>query len=194
MHSDYVDDWDGLPPCLREALVPIIERLDSAADQLFDRRLNLSFEAAVKEIAIPGVVDLTEAIRMIAALLRDRITISDDTLLFDAASPVTAYDLPLYTPCLYLSQLAQHLVEQNARVWKPETLQELILCVAAMTRCVSPNMETARIVASALCDLLELDLENAVLLEREIQENGDRFPNERAIGEVALAMARRGRR
>ena len=48
MTSDYVDNWDALPSAVQEALAPIIARFDEAADLLFDRRLNLSFEAAVK--------------------------------------------------------------------------------------------------------------------------------------------------
>ena len=70
MQSDYVDNWDALPPAVQQALEPIIEQFDAAADLLFDRRLNLSFEAAVKELSIPGVVALTDGLRRLRDLLR----------------------------------------------------------------------------------------------------------------------------
>ena len=54
MKSDYVDNWDALPDAVQEALEPILAQFDAAADLLFDRRLNLSFEAAVKELSIPA--------------------------------------------------------------------------------------------------------------------------------------------
>ncbi len=119
MTSDYVDNWDDLPAAVQEALLPIIAHFDEAADLLFDRRLNLSFEAAVKELSIPGVVALTEGLRALRDLLRARVSVGDaglGGLLFDGVLPITAYDLPLYTPPVYLSQLAQYMDGQNVRV------------------------------------------------------------------------------
>ena len=69
MWPDYVDNWDLLPPPVQEALRPLLTRFDEAADLLFDRRLNLSFEAAVKELSIPGIVALTEGLRDLRGLL-----------------------------------------------------------------------------------------------------------------------------
>ncbi len=77
MTSDYVDNWDALPPPVQEALTPIIARFDEAADLLFDRRLNLSFEAAVKDLSIPGIVALTEGFRSLRDLLQSRVTVAD---------------------------------------------------------------------------------------------------------------------
>ena len=79
---------------------------------LFDRRLNLSFEAAVKDLSISGIVALTEGFRALRDLLQARVAVADAAegrLLFDGALPLTAYDLPLYTPPVYLSQLAQYM-------------------------------------------------------------------------------------
>ena len=75
MTSDYVDNWDGLPLAVQEALLPIIARFDEAADLLFDRRLNLSFEAAVKDLSIPGIVALTEGLRALRDLLTGAVTV-----------------------------------------------------------------------------------------------------------------------
>ena len=77
MKSDYVDNWDALPAPVQEALEPIIAQFDTAADLLFDRRLNLSFEAAVKELSIPGVVALTDGLRQLRDLLTARVTVAD---------------------------------------------------------------------------------------------------------------------
>ena len=129
MQSDYVDNWDALPDTVQQALEPIIAQFDAAADLLFDRRLNLSFEAAVKELSIPGVVALTDGLRQLRDLLMARVTVAggaEGELLFDAAIPLTAYDLPLYTPCVYLSQLAQYQDGQNVRVWKESTAEEIV--------------------------------------------------------------------
>ena len=124
MNADYVDNWDALPPAVQAALTPIIARFDEAADLLFDRRLNLSFEAAVKELSIPGIVALTDGLRVLRDLLAARVGIADAAdgrLLFDNALPLTVYDLPLYTPCVYISQLAQYMDSQNVRIWKEAT-------------------------------------------------------------------------
>ena len=45
MTSDYTDNWEALPVEIQQRLAPIIEHFETAADLLFDRRLNLSFEA-----------------------------------------------------------------------------------------------------------------------------------------------------
>ena len=159
MFSDYVDNWDLLPPPVQEALVPILLRFDAAADLLFDRRLNLSFEAAVKELSIPGIVALMDGLREVKALLTARVTVTDAAegqLLFDGTLPLTAYDLPLYLPPVYLSQLAQFMDSQNVRVWKEATAAEIIDVLLVMARCVRPDIETARVLIAALHDMVYL--------------------------------------
>jgi len=190
MYSDYVDDWDAIPSGLREALTPAIDQLDSAADALFDRRLNLSFEAAVKEISIPGVIDLTSGMRLLAAAIQERIAVSADglELAFDASIPITSYDLPIYTPCLYISQLSQHLLEQNVRVWKSETLIELILIETILSRYVRPDIETARVVAAAIYDLTALDRDNIAILREQANHAQDVYPNEASILERVMTL------
>jgi len=157
--SDYVDNWDLLPPPVQEALVPILTRFDEAADLLFDRRLNLSFEAAVKELSIPGIVALTEGLRDLNSLLAARVSVEDAAegrLLFDGTLPLTAYDLPLYLPPVYLSQLAQFMDSQNVRVWKEATAAEIVDVLLVMARCVRPDIETARVLTAALHDMVYL--------------------------------------
>ena len=66
--ADYADNWDSLPDGVQDALTPIIGCFEEAADLLFDRRLNLSFEAAVKDLSIPGIVALTTGLRELAGL------------------------------------------------------------------------------------------------------------------------------
>ena len=159
MTSDYVDNWDALPTVVQAALLPIITRFDEAADLLFDRRLNLSFEAAVKDLSIPGVVALTEGFRALRDLLQSRVTVenaAEGRLLFDGALPLTAYDLPLYTPPVYLSQLAQYMDSQNVRVWKESTAAEIMSVLEVMAQYVRPDMETARVLAAALQDMAYL--------------------------------------
>jgi hypothetical protein len=137
LKSDYVDNWDGLPKTVQEALEPIIEKFDSGADLLFDRRLNLSFEAAVKDLSILGVIALTEGLRLLRALLQTRVTVADAAqgeLLFDELIALTAYDLPFYTPCVYLSQLAQYMDGQNVRVWKDSTAAEIVEILLVMAQ------------------------------------------------------------
>ena len=157
--SDYVDNWDSLPPPVQEALVPILTRFDAAADLLLDRRLNLSFEAAVKELSIPGIVALTEGLRDLQTLLMARVTVADAAegrLVFDGSLPLTAYDLPLYLPPVYLSQLAQFMDSQNVRVWKEATAAEIVDILLVMARCVRPDIETARVLIAALHDMVYL--------------------------------------
>ncbi len=157
--SDYVDNWDLLPPPVQESLVPILTRFDEAADLLFDRRLNLSFEAAVKELNIPGIVALTEGLRELKTLLTARVTVADAAegrLLFDGTLPLTAYDLPLYLPPVYLSQLAQFMDSQNVRVWKEATAAEIVDILLIIARSVRPDIETARVLIAALHDMVYL--------------------------------------
>ena len=157
--ADYADNWDHLPPEVQDALTPIIERLEEAADLLFDRRLNLSFEAAVKELSIPGIVALTTGLRELRDLLTSRVTVEDageGKLLFDGTLPLTAYDLPLYAPPVYLSQLAQFMDGQNVRVWKETTAEEIVGILLLIARYVRPDIETARVLIAALHDMAYL--------------------------------------
>jgi len=196
MHADYVDSWDDIPAPLQSALEPIIRQLDEAADALFDRRLNLAFEAAVKEISIPGVVALTAAMKALRDLVAERVAESADggSLVFDGEYAVTVYDLPVYTPCLYLSQLSQRLVRDNVRVWKADTLRDMLRCAFAMARCAPPQTETARVVAAAIYDLIALDEANkALVVERESELTG-RMGNEAAILGSVLSLLGRGQR
>ena len=159
MKSDYVDNWDALPSPVQGALEPIIARFDEAADLLFDRRLNLSFEAAVKELSIPGVIALTEGLRLLRDLLLSRVTVMDGEdagLRFDQIIPLTAYDLPLYTPCVYLSQLAQYMDGQNVRVWRESTADEVVQILLVMARFIRPDIEVARVAIAALHDMVYL--------------------------------------
>ena len=170
MKSDYVDNWDALPAAVQEGLEPIIARFDEAADLLFDRRLNLSFEAAVKELSVPGVVALTDGLRRLRDFLEAHVTVGDaeqGQLLFDGATPLTAYDLPLYTPCVYLSQLAQGMDGQNVRVWKESTAGEIIGILRVMAYYVRPDIEAARVTVAALHDMAYLYPDSAALLDQE---------------------------
>ncbi len=157
--ADYADNWDSLPPVVQDALTPIIERFEEAADLLFDRRLNLSFEAAVKELSIPGVVALTTGLRELRDLLLARVSVEDageGRLLFEGTVPLTAYDLPLYALPVYLSQLAQFMDGQNVRVWKEATAEEIVGALLIMARYVRPDIETARVLIAALHDMAYL--------------------------------------
>ena len=167
--ADYADNWDSLPPAVQEALLPILTRFEEAADLLFDRRLNLSFEAAVKELSIPGIVTLTAGLRELRDLLTARVTIEDageGKLLFDGTVPLTAYDLPLYAPPVYLSQLAQFMDGQNVRVWKDTTAEEIVETLLVMARCVRPDIEAARVCIAALHDMVYLYPDARPLLQR----------------------------
>lgn len=190
MTSDYVDNWDGLPSVVQDALTPIIVLFDEAADLLFDRRLNLSFEAAVKELSIPGIVALTEGLRELRDLLSARVTIEDaaeGSLLFDNALQLTAYDLPLYTPPVYLSQLAQFMDRQNVRVWKESTAAEIVGILLVMAHYVRPDIETARVLTAGLHDMVYLYPDTLALVEAAGCENV--WPNASHIASVAARMA-----
>ena len=102
---------------------------------------------------------LTEGFRALRDLLQSRVTVADvaeGRLLFDGSLPLTAYDLPLYTPPVYLSQLAQHMDSQNVRVWKDSTAVEIVDALLVMARYVRPDMETARVLIAALHDMAYL--------------------------------------
>lgn len=192
MTSDYVDNWDDLPAAVQEALLPIIARFDEAADLLFDRRLNLSFEAAVKELSIPGVVALTEGLRALRDLLRARVSMGDaglGGLLFDDVLPITAYDLPLYTPPVYLSQLAQYMDGQNVRVWKEATAAEIVDTLVVMARLVPTTMETARVLTAGLHDMIYLYPGTVGIAEEAA--GAAHAPNAAAIAETALQLVRK---
>jgi len=168
MTSDYVDNWDVLPARVQDVLIPIVAEFEAAADLLFDRRLNLSFEAAVKDLSIPGVVALTQGLRGLRDLLQLRVTVEDagaGRLLFDQTVPLTAYDLPLYMPAVYLSQLAQYMDGQNVRVWKGTTASEIVDALLVMARYVRPDIEAARVLIAALHDMAYLYPETLGQLE-----------------------------
>lgn len=186
MNSDYVDNWDALPESLQVELAPIIAQFDAGADLLFDRRLNLSFEAAVKDLSIPGVVALTEGLRALRDLLLARVTVADAAsgeLLFDSANLLTAYDLPLYTPCVYISQLAQFMDGQNVRVWKESTAEEIVEILCVMARYVRPDIETARTLTAALQDMVYLYPQTLLAVEKSALYSA--YPNEMAIAKAA---------
>ena len=191
MTSDYVDNWDALPPAVQDALAPIIARFDEAADLLFDRRLNLSFEAAVKDLSIPGVVALTQGFRALHALFTEQPweMKADGTFLFDTYYTLTVYDLPIYTPCVYVSQLAQYMDGENVRVWKETTATEIVGTLLVMARYVRPDIETARVVIAALHDMVYLYPATMSMLEGAPQTE-ERFPNAVALAATALQMAR----
>ena len=192
MTSDYVDNWDGLPAAVQNALLPILARFDEAADLLFDRRLNLSFEAAVKELSIPGIVALTEGLRALRDLLLARVSVEEagDGKLFDGVLPLTVYDLPLYTPCVYLSQLAQFMDGQNVRVWKASTAAEIVDTLIVMARFVPTNTETARVVTAALHDMMYLYPGTQSTVE-EALEIESASPNAGMIARTALQLVRK---
>jgi len=192
MTSDYVDNWDELPPAVQDALLPIIARFDEAADLLFDRRLNLSFEAAVKDLSIPGVVALTEGLRALRDLLQERVTVEDAAegrLLFDGDLPLTAYGLPLYTPPVYLSQLAQYMDGQNVRVWKESTAVEIVDALLVMARYIRPDIDTARTLTAGLHDMVYL-YPNAVWRVEEASEDGA-YSNAMEISKTALRLVQK---
>ncbi len=195
MTSDYVDNWDGLPPAVQSSLAPIIARFDEAADLLFDRRLNLSFEAAVKELSIPGVVALTEGLRGLRDLLQSRVAVEDaeeGRLLFDDVLPITAYDLPLYTPPVYLSQLAQFMDGQNVRVWKGSTAVEVVDALLIMARYVRPDIETARVLIAAVHDMAYLYPETVRRINGAAKKS--LYPNAVKIAETALDLVQKSAR
>jgi hypothetical protein len=187
--SDYVDNWDSLPPPVQDALMPVIVRFDEAADLLFDRRLNLSFEAAVVELSIPGIVALTDALRQLGQLLTSRVQVVDPAegvLFFDDALTLTAYDLPLYAPCLYLSQLAQAMDTENVRVWKDSTAEEIVCVLLVMARYIRPDIEAARVCIAAIHDMVYLYPQADAVLRSE-----NRFPNAAHIAATARHLLSR---
>ena len=189
---DYADNWDTLPPVVQKALTPIIMQFEEAADLLFDRRLNLSFEAAVKDLSIPGIVALTTGLRELRDLLLARVTVEDageGKLLFDGTVPLTAYDLPLYAPAVYLSQLAQYMDGQNVRVWKEETAAEIVGALLVMARYVRPDIETARVLIAALHDMAYLYPSALPLIEEAAMQT--EWPNAGRIAEPAARLAKR---
>lgn len=190
--ADYADNWDSLPPVVQDALTPIIERFEEAADLLFDRRLNLSFEAAVKELSIPGIVALTEGLRSLRDLLVAHVTIkaaAEGRLLFDNTVPLTAYDLPLYAPPVYLSQLAQFMDSQNVRVWKASTAAEIVDTLLIMAHCVRPDIETARVLIAALHDMTYLYPETLAQVNAAAMQSNT--PNAAHIAGLTAQMAKR---
>ena len=193
MTSDYADNWDALPPAVQEALAPIAACFDAAADFLFDRRLNLSFEAAVKDLSIPGIALLTDALRTLGILLQTRIAIIDareGKLLFDGIYPVTAYDLPIYRPCLYISQLAQAMQEEHVRVWKDATAREIVCVLLGMARVTRPDIEIARVCIAALHDMVHLHPVTRDILEQAAQEPVP-DPNAAQCAKIALQLVSR---
>ncbi len=192
MLSDYVDNWDALPPRVQDTLAPIIARFDEAADLLFDRRLNLSFEAAVKELSIPGVVALTQGFRALRELFTEQPWewMSDGTFVFDSHYPLTVYDLPIYTPCVYVSQLAQYMDGENVRVWKETTATEIVDTLLVMARYVRSDIETARVVIAALHDMVYLYPATLSMLE-DAPQTEEHYPNAVALAGTALQLARR---
>jgi len=193
MTSDYVDNWDGLPPVVQDALLPILARFDEAADLLFDRRLNLSFEAAVKALSIPGIVALTEGLRALHILLTEevwQIEPSDGSILFDGQYRLTVYELPFYTPCVYLSQLAQFMDGQNVRVWKESTAVEIVDTLVVMARFVPTNTETARVVTAALHDMMYL-YPSTQSIAADAPEIEHPYPSAVEIAATALRLVRK---
>jgi len=192
MISDYTDNWDALPLPVQQRLTPIIALFDEAADLLFDRRLNLSFEAAVKELSIPGIIALTDGLRTLHVFLSDASWETDTTemRLSFGGSQLTVYDLPIYMPCVYLSQLAQYMDGQNVRVWKEATAGEIVGILLVMARFVPLQTETARIVTAALHDMLYLYPATQELAATAPTSQRD-SPSALTIAEIALALARK---
>lgn len=193
MTSDYVDNWDALPPPVQGALLPITEAYDAAADILFDRRLNLSFEAAVKDLSVEGIVLLTAALRQLSALMTDHMTIIDaaqGTLLFDHMFALAAYDLPFYTPCLYLSQVCHAMDEAHVRIWKDATALEITSILLLMARFVRPDIEAARVCIAALHDLAWLH-PSARPAVQEAARLSEPYPNAAHIAMLAEQLLAR---
>ncbi len=192
MTSDYVDNWESLHPRVQDALTPIIALFDEAADLLFDRRLNLSFEAAVKDLSIPGVVALTNGFRALRELLTNQVwkMEADGSFVFDCDYPLTVYDLPIYTPCVYVSQLAQYMDSLNVRVWKESTAIEIVDTLLVMARFVRPEIETARVVIAALHDMVYLYPATSEMLE-DAPQTDEQYPNAVAIAAAALQLAQK---
>ncbi len=119
-----------------------------------------------------------------------RVTVEDAAegrLLFDGTLPLTAYDLPLYLPPVYLSQLAQFMDGQNVRVWKEATASEIIDILLVMARYVRPDIETARVLISALHDMVYLYPDLRGRAEEAAQNTAE--PNAAKIASAALWLA-----
>ncbi len=193
--ADYADNWDSLPQVVQDALLPIILRFEEAADLLFDRRLNLSFEAAVKELSIPGIVALTEGLRSLRDLLTAHVTVenaAEGRLLFDGVLPLTAYDLPLYAPPVYLSQLAQYMDSQNVRVWKESTAVLIVDALMIMARYVRPDIETARVLIAASHDMAYLYPRGLRRIRGAAKHS--KYPNAVHIAGLAAQLAQKNAR
>jgi len=193
--ADYADNWDSLPQVVQDALLPIILRFEEAADLLFDRRLNLSFEATVKELSIPGIVALTEGLRSLRDLLTAHVTVenaAEGRLLFDGVLPLTAYDLPLYAPPVYLSQLAQYMDSQNVRVWKESTAVLIVDALMIMARYVRPDIETARVLIAASHDMAYLYPRGLRRIRGAAKHS--KYPNAVHIAGLAAQLAQKNAR
>ena len=193
--APYADNWETLPQRVQEALVPVLTCFEEAADLLFDRRLNLSFEAAVKDLSIPGIVALTQGLRGLRDLLTARVTVEDageGKLRFDGLLPLTAYDLPLYAPPVYLSQLAQYMDGQNVRVWKEATAEEIVEALLVMARYVRPDIGTAQVLIAALHDMAYLYPSALTLIEAAARQV--EWPNAALIANPAARLAKRNAR
>ncbi len=193
--TPYADNWDGLPPSAQSALIPILTLFEEAADLLFDRRLNLSFESAVKELNIPGVIALTNGLRDLRDLLLTRVVVNDageGRLLFDGTLPLTAYDLPLYAPAVYLSQLALFMDGQNVRVWKEATAEEITGVLLVMARYVRPDIGTAQVLIAAMHDMAYLYPSVLLLIEAAAVQT--EWPNTALIAGPAARLAKRNAR
>jgi hypothetical protein len=94
--------------------------------------------------------------------------------------------LPFYTPCVYLSQLAQYMDGQNVRVWKDSTAAEIVEILLVMAQYIRLDIEVARVTIAALHDMAYLYPETVTLLEKEQNE-----PNAREIARSALGLLRK---
>ena len=125
-------------------------------------------------------------------MLLARVTIADAAegrLLFDATFPLTAYDLPLYAPPVYVSQLAQGMDSRNVRVWKQSTAEEMVDALLVMARCVRPDIETARVLIAALHDMAYLYPDTLGQIEEASRQ--EEWPNAAHIAGLAAQMAQK---
>ena len=102
---------------------------------------------------------------------------------------MTAYDLPLYAPPVYLSQLAQYMDSQNVRVWKDSTAAEIVGILLLMARYVRPDIETARVLIAALHDMTYLYPETLAQVSAAAGQSN--APNAAHIAGLAVQMAKR---
>ena len=123
------------------------------------------------------------------------MTIADagqGALLFDGTAPLTAYDLPLYAPAVYLSQLAQFMDGQNVRVWKEATAEGITDTLLVMARYVRPDIETARVLIAALHDMAYLYPSSLPLIESAAVQT--EWPNAARVAEPAARLAKQNGR